>query len=160
MRRFAELAAKFLNQAGLADAWLADDQDELTIACKSAFQAASKDAEILLAADKWREKPGSFPAPSAADADDAIERDWRWSALEFMRAFVLNDEQPSDLPLDSRGDQHCSRLGRSLNSRGNVGRLPEHLAGGVDHDRTAFEADTNDKLRSASRRVSAASSVI
>ena len=72
-----------------------------------------------------------------------------------MGALVLNDEQPSDLPLDGRGDKHCSRLRRGLNSRGNIGRFPEHLAGLVDDHGTALEADTNGKLRSASRRVSA-----
>ena len=66
-----------------------------------------------------------------------------------MRALVLDDEQPGDLALDGRGDQHRSRLGRGLNPRGDVGRFPEHFAGGVDDDRTAFEADANGKLGSA-----------
>ena len=65
-----------------------------------------------------------------------------------MRALVLNDEQPGDLPLDGRSDQHGSGLGCSLNARGNIGRFAEHLAGGVDDDGTAFEADADGKLRS------------
>ena len=71
-----------------------------------------------------------------------------------MGALVLNDEQPSNLPQDRRSDQHCPRLGRCLNSRGNVGGLAEHLARGVDDYGTAFEADADGKLRSAPGRVS------
>jgi hypothetical protein len=48
-------APKLLNQPGLADAGLADDQDELPFALKSTFRAASQDSEILLTADKRRE---------------------------------------------------------------------------------------------------------
>ena len=70
-----------------------------------------------------------------------------------MRALVLNDEEPGDLPLDGRGDQHGSRLGRSLNSRGNVGRFPEHLAGRVDDDGAAFKSDARDQFRNASAGV-------
>ena len=123
-----QLAAKLFNQSGLADAGLADDQDELPVARKGAFRAASQDAEVLLTADKRREKLGLSPAPSAAYPQDAIEIHWRRSALELVGALVLDDEQPSDLPLDGRSDQHGSRLGRSLNARGDVGRFPEHLA--------------------------------
>ena len=53
-----QLAAKLFDQPGLADARLADDQDELAVARKSAFRAASQDAQVLLAADKRREKLG------------------------------------------------------------------------------------------------------
>src|SRR5271166_1102103 len=66
-----------------------------------------------------------------------------------MGALVLNDEQSRHLPLDGRSDHHCSRLCRGLNSCRNVGCFPEHLAGLVDDDGTALEADTNRKLRSA-----------
>ena len=62
--------------------------------------------------------------------------------------------RPSDLLLDCRSDQHCSRLGRSLNARGDVGRVAEHLAGVVDDDGTAFEADSDGELRSPSCGVS------
>ena len=136
-----QLAAKLFNQPGFADAGLTDNQDELSGASKSAFRAASQDCEVLFAADERGEKPGASSAPSAAYPQDAIESHWRRSALELMGALVLNDEQPSDLPLDRRSDQHCPRLGRRLNSRGNVGRLAEHLAGRVDDDGAAVEAD-------------------
>ena len=149
-----QLAAKLFNQSGLADARLADDQDELTIARKNAFRAASQDCEVLFAADERGEKPGASSAPSAAYPQDAIEIHWRKGSLELMGALVLNDEQPSNLPQDRRSDQHCPRLGRCLNSRGNVGGLAEHLARGVDDYGTAFEADANGKLRTPNRSVS------
>jgi hypothetical protein len=143
-----QLAAKLFNQSGLADARLADDQDELPVARKGAFRAASQHPEVLLAADKWREKLGLSPAPSAAYPQDAIEIHWRKSALELVGALILNDEQPSNLLLDSRSNQDCSRLGRSLHTRGDVRRFPEHVACVVDDDGTALDADANRELGS------------
>ena len=154
VRRLAELCAKFFNQPGLADAGLADDEHELPFARAGPFPAAGQDAKVLLAADERRENPGAFPAASAAHAHDAIERHRSRDALQLMRALVLNDEQPGDLPLDGRGDQNCSRLRGRLNSRGNVGRFPEHFAGGVDDDRAALKADASGKFGSAGCRVS------
>ena len=142
-----QLAPKLFNQPGFADAGLTDNQDELSGASKSVFRAASQDCEILFAADERGEKPGASSTPSAAYPQDAIEIHWRKGALELMGAPVLNDEQPSNLPEDRRSDQHCPRLGRCLNSRGNVGRLAKHLARGVDDYGTAFEADADGKLR-------------
>ena len=149
-----QLAAKLFNQPGFADAGLTDNQDELSVARKSAFRAASQDCEVLFAADERGEKPGASSAPSAAYPQDAIKRYWRRSSPELMGALVFNDEQPSDLPQDRRSDQHSPRLGRCLNSRGNVGGLAEHLAVVVDDDGTAFEADANGKLRTPNRSVS------
>ena len=63
-----------------------------------------------------------------------------------MRALVFDDEKPRCLPLHARGDEHRARLGRGLHPRGDVGRVAEHLAGGVDHDRAALEADARGKL--------------
>jgi hypothetical protein len=51
-----------------------------------------------------------------------------------VRTLVLNDEQPGDLPLDGRSDQHGSRLGCGLNPRGDIGRFPKHFAYRVDDD--------------------------
>ena len=64
-----------------------------------------------------------------------------------MRAAVLGDEQPGDLALHARGDEHRPRLGRRLDPRGDIGRVAEHFAGRVDHDRPAFKADARRKLR-------------
>jgi hypothetical protein len=64
-----------------------------------------------------------------------------------MRAPVLNDEQPGDLTLDGRSDQHGSWLGSGLDARGDIGRVPEHLAGGVDDDWAGFQPDASDKFR-------------
>src|SRR5277367_99794 len=138
MSPLGQLAAKLFNQPGFADAGLTDNQDELPGASKSAFRAASQDCEVLFAADERGEKLGLSPAPSAAYPQDAKEIHWRKGALELVRALVLNDEQPSNLLLDSRSNQDCSRLGCSLHTRGDVRRFPEHVACVVDDDGTAF----------------------
>src|SRR3984885_4789940 len=147
MPPLGQLGAKLFNEPGFADAGLTDNQDELSGASRSAFRAASQDCEVLFAADERGEKPGASSAPSAAYPQDAIEIHRRKGALELMGALVLNDEQPSNLPQDRRSDQHCPRLGRCLNSRGNVRGLAKHLARGVDDYGTAFEADADGKLR-------------
>src|SRR6516225_9986464 len=153
VRRMAEPRSKLFDQPGLANAWLPDDQQELPFARAGPFPAAGQDAEVLLAADERRENPRALSAADAAHAHDAIERHRIWDALEFMRALVLDDEEPGDLPLDGRGDQNGSRLGRGLNSGGNVGRFPEHLAGRVDNDWAAFKSDARDQFRNASAGV-------
>ena len=153
MWRPAELRSKLFDQPGLADAGLADNQHELPFARAGTFPAAGQDADVLFAADERREKPGALPAASAAYAQYPIERHWRRDALELVRALVLNDEEPGDLPLDGRRDQHGSRLGCSLNSRGNIRRFPEHLACGIDDDRAALQPDAGDQFWKASAGV-------
>src|SRR5271166_5559540 len=144
--RLAELRSKLFDQPGLADAGLADNQHELPFARASAFPAAGQDDDVLFAADERRQKPGALPAASAAYAQYPIERHWRRDPLELVRALVLNDEEPGDLPLDGRSDQHGSRLGCGLNSRGNIGRFPEHLACGVDDDGAALQPNAGDQF--------------
>src|SRR5215472_12400929 len=117
-----------MDQSGLADAGLADNHYELPFPRAGAFPAADQDADVLFAADERRKKPGALPAAAAAYAQYPIERHWRRDALELVRALVLDDEEPGGLSLDGRRDQHGSRLGCSLNSRGNIGCFPEYLA--------------------------------
>jgi hypothetical protein len=145
---------EILQPAGICRCRLTNNQNELSGASKSAFRAASQDCEVLFAADERGEKPGASSTPSAAYPQDAIKIRWRKGALELMGPLVLNDEQPSNLPQNRRSDQHCPRLGRCLNSRGNVWGLAEHLARGVDNYGTAFEADADGKLRTPNRSVS------
>ncbi len=80
-------------------------------------------------------------ASAAADAHDAVETDCLRSALQFVRAAIFGDEQAGCLTLNAGGDQYRSRLGECLHARGNIGRVPEHLARRVDHDRPRIEAD-------------------
>ena len=56
-------------------------------------------------------------------------------ALELVRAVVLGDEQPGDLTLHVGRDQHRPRLGQRLHARGDIGRVAEHFAGRIHHDR-------------------------
>ena len=148
-----EFCAKFLDQARLADAGLADDLDELTLAFERARPTARQQRKLVLAADQRRQGPRPAPPAAAARPHDAIERDRRRHALEVMRALVLDDEKPGRLPLHARGDEHRPRFGRGLHPRGDVRRFAEHFAAGVDHDRAALDADARGKLRRAGRRV-------
>ena len=148
------MPAKLFDQSRLADAGLTNDQDKFALAREGSLRRASEHREFFLAADKTREKLSLSPTASAARAHDAIEFHWRGSALKLVEALVLNDEQPSDLPLDGRSDEHRSGLRCSLNTRGDVGRFAEHVAVVVDNDRTPFEANADGEPGSAASSVS------
>ena len=128
MRGLAKPGAKLFDEPGLANSGLAADQHKLTFARPDALPAPGENDEVLLAPDEGGEDPGAGPAAPAADAQNAIEGRWRGHALELMRALVLGNEQPGDLPLDCRSHQHGSRFGRRLNARSDIRRLPEHFA--------------------------------
>ena len=124
---FAKPGAKFFHQPGLADAGLADDLDELPFAREGALPASCENDEVLVAADKGRQNRGAFFVASATHAQNTIERHGLWHAFEVMRALVLGDEEPGDLPLDRRSDQHAARLCHGLDTGGDIGRLAENL---------------------------------
>jgi hypothetical protein len=153
VRDIAEARSKLLDQPGLADAWLANDEQKLPFAGAGPFPPAGEHVKVILASDELRDNSRAGSAAAATWAHDAIERDRKRNSLKFMRALVLNDEEPSDLPLDVRGDQNCSRLGCCLNPRGNVGYFAEHLATRVDDDGAAFKPDAGDQFRNLSAEV-------
>src|SRR5262245_48751247 len=105
VRHIAEPCSKLIDQPRLADARLADDEQELPLARVGPFPSAGHDAKVLFAADKRGENPGARSAAAATDAHDAIERHRNRDALEFMRAPVLDDEEPGNLPVNGSGDQ-------------------------------------------------------
>ena len=146
MRRFGEFCAELLDEPRLADAGLANDLDELTLAFERARPAPHQQRKFVLAADEWRQGARPAAPASAARPNYAIECDRRRHALEVMRALVLDDEKPGRLPLDARGDEHCPRLGRCLHPRRDIRRFAEHFAGRVDHDGAALDADAGGKL--------------
>ena len=142
----ASFCAELLDEARFADAGLADDLDELTLACQSARPAARQQRKLVLAADERRQGARPAPPAGAARPDNAVERDGDRHALEVMCASVLDDEKPGRLPLHARGNEHRPRFGRGLHARRDVRRLAEHFARGVDHDRAALDADAGGKL--------------
>ena len=75
-------------------------------------------------------------------------------ALQFVRALLLNDEEPGHLALHASRDQDRPWLSSSLDTRRNVRRFTEHLARGVDDDGTGFNADARGKLGCARTGVS------
>jgi hypothetical protein len=71
-----------------------------------------------------------------------------------MRTALLRHEQSRRLPLHGRGYEHRARLGEALNARGDVGRLAEHLARGIDHDWSGIESDARRQRRLPRLRIS------
>jgi hypothetical protein len=92
MRRLAEPDAKLLDQPRLAQARLADDERELTLALASALPAPAEEIELLLASDERGQGARAAAPAAAASANDAIERHWLRHAFELMRAAVLSDK--------------------------------------------------------------------
>jgi hypothetical protein len=67
---------------------------------------------------------------------------------------LLGHEQSGGLPLDRGCNQDRARLAGALDSRGDIGRVAEHLAGRVDHHLPGIKADPRLKLRGAFAGVS------
>ncbi len=105
VRRLAELQAKLLDEARLADAGLADNQRELALASRRPLPAPAQEVELLLAPDQRRQRAGA-EAPPAARAHDPVERDRRRRAFELVRPALLDDEKTGDLPMHVRRDEH------------------------------------------------------
>src|SRR5262245_47248558 len=105
MRRRAELQAKLLNEARLADAGLADNEAELALASRRPFPPPAQEVELLLAPGERSEGAGAEP-PAAARAHDPVERNRRLRAFELMRPAILDDEEAGNLPLHVGRDQH------------------------------------------------------
>jgi hypothetical protein len=148
VRRLAELQAKLLDEARLADAGLADDLDELPLASCGPLPAPTQEVELLLAPDERSQRAGA-EAPATARAHDPKERRRLGHAFERMGAAILGDEQAGCLTLNAGGDQHGPRLGQGLNTRGEIRRVAEHLARRVNHDRPGVDADASRELRHA-----------
>ena len=73
--------------------------------------------------------------------------------MSSHRAALFGDEQPGSLALNVHGDEHRPRLGRGLHARGDIRRVPEHLAGRVDDHGPGLEPDARGELRRAFARV-------
>ena len=105
------------------------------------------------AADQRRRRARAAASPAAAGAHDAVELRLFGHAFQFMRALVLGDEQPGDLPVHAQRDPYFSGRGGALHPRGDVGRLAVDLADGIDHDPPAVEPDAGGELGRAGRGV-------
>ncbi len=147
MGRLGEPAAKLINKSRLADPGLADDLNELPVAASRALPALDEDPEIVVAPDERRLDARAGAPAAAAGAHDPMQYRRARNAFEFMRAFVFDDEQARDLSPHGRRDEHCSRLGGALHPSGEVGRVAEHLAGGIHDHRTAIEPDAGGERR-------------
>ena len=81
--RLGEARVKLLDEPRLAEARLADDEDELPIACPRPLPAARQEVQFLLAADERRKRPPAASPAAAALADNAEKLDWLADALEL-----------------------------------------------------------------------------
>src|SRR4029450_13330326 len=88
VRPIAEPRSKLFDQPGLADARLADDEQELPFARVGPLPAAGQNAKVLVAADKGGENPGAHSAAAATHTHDALERHPTRNAREVLRAPV------------------------------------------------------------------------
>ena len=149
VRRDGQTDPKFFQEPRLADAGLADDQNELAFARPGALPTAHQQRQLLLAAGKRGQRPRAGLPPAGGDADDAIEIDGLRHILEFAGASILDDKEPGDLALDVGGDEHGTGLGRRLNARGDAGRATEDAAHRIDHHFPGIETDSDGELRLA-----------
>ena len=154
MRRVDQSRAKFLDQARLAEARFADNLHELALALPRALPAPQQHRDFLLAPDQRRQRALPGAPPAAARAHDAVEHRRLRHALQRLRAAILGDEQPRDLPPDSCRGPDRSGLRRRLHAGGDIGRVAEHLTLGIDHYRAGLYADARLELRPPGARIS------
>ena len=119
-----QFCAKFLDQARLADAGLADDLHELALAFERARPAAHQQRKLVLAADERRQ--GARPAAPAAAArpHDAIERDWLGTPLRSCAPLSSTTKSPAVCRCTPRCDEHRPRFGSACTRAATFGASP------------------------------------
>ena len=132
---------KFLDQARFTEPRLADDHHQLAVALPRPLPAPQQHRHFVVAADERREIALRRAAAAAARPHQPEQRRRLGHALERMRAALFRDEQPGDLALHPRRDQHRAGLGQRLDAGRDVGDVAVNLAGRIDHRRPGFEPD-------------------
>src|ERR1700733_13714235 len=97
MRRRGEPPAKFVDEARLAKAGLADDLDELSVAGSCTLPALDEQSEIVLAPDKPRLHSRASAPPPAAGCHDTVKNRRTRTAFDSAWACVFDDKQARDL---------------------------------------------------------------
>ena len=136
-------ATKLIDETRLAESGLANDLDELSVAVSRTLPALGEQREIVVSPDERRLYPRAGAPAAAAGADDPMQDRRTRNALEFVRAFVFNDEQACDLSPHGRRDEHRSGIGGALHASGEVGSVAKHLARGIHDDGTAVQPDAS-----------------
>jgi hypothetical protein len=132
---------EFLNQARLAQPWLADDQHQLPVALARPFPAPHQEGYLLVAANERGEMALAPSASAATGAYDPVQRYRLGHTFEFVAAAILGDKETGDLALHSRGHDDRTRLRYCLRSRGDVRHVAEYLTRRVDHHRSKVDGD-------------------
>ena len=142
----AELRMELLDEPRLAEAGLADDQHELAFARAGALPAARSRSRVPPRGRRRALAPARRPF-GRRRWRERCDKSWTGlrHALEFVRALLLDDEEPRHLSLHVQGDEDRAGLGRSLHPRGDVRRVAEHFAAGFYDDRPGLKADAGAK---------------
>ena len=148
VRRLAEPRAKLLDEARLADAGFADDR------ARAGPRLSRARSQRRRKRSSSSSRPTSGVSARAPKRRPPLARTMRKSvdrlghALERRaRPCSSATNSPATWRCTFDGDQHRARLGERLHARGDIGRVAEHFAGRVDHDRPRLEADARDELR-------------
>jgi len=131
MRFARQPVVQHANQARLADAGLAAQQDHLTLAASRPLPPTQQQLDFLFAPDERRQ--GLAPQRLEAAHDTALPyhlpRTLRiGKAGEMLRTETFDLEQCAYLPARAVGDDERTRLGQCLQPRGEVWGLADHPA--------------------------------
>ncbi len=123
-----EPAVHLLDQARLADAGLAGDDDDLALAKQGGRGAVDQARDLVLAADHRqaaRAVHGLEAGRTALFAEHAIGGDRSVEPFEVSRSQILQTELAADDPCGCFRDQHLAGRGFALQPRRKVGRFAD-----------------------------------
>ena len=92
-------------------------EHELAFACPRALPAARQQAQFLLAADEWRQRPRAARRPPPLARTMRKSLTGSDTPLSSRAPLLLRDEEPGDLALNVHGDEHRARLGAPARAR-------------------------------------------
>jgi hypothetical protein len=134
-------------EAGLADAGLADDADELAVAGVGPLEGVGEAVQLGRAADEPGEAPGRRGLQAGArgaGADDLVDLDWLGETLHGHGAQRLDLDEAFGQTRCVGGHQDGAGHGHLLHAGGEVGGLAD---GGVVHAQIAADRAHHDLAR-------------
>jgi hypothetical protein len=145
-RAVRDPSAQLEEQAGLADARLADDERHLPASCPRALERVDQRAQLALASHERRE-PAAVgfhleARPRLVRGDNLPRGDGLGFALEVKLAERPRLEVAADETIGRLRDRDTSRLTRLLQTRRHVGRVSHR---GVVHAQVAADAADHDE---------------
>ena len=108
VRHLAQPGMKLINQAGLSQPRLADNQHQLPVALPRPLPASHQHGDLLVASDKRRQIALSGAAPATACPHEPEQCDQLEHSFESMAATFFDDEEAGDLALHLRRHQNST----------------------------------------------------